>query len=64
MGRCVEIKMLPLSFKEFLNFHNFEIREIPSALGGSRKQVNITNLEKYLTPICASAVCPELQMSD
>lgn len=26
-GRCVEIKMLPLSFKEFLDFHNFEIKE-------------------------------------
>ena len=23
-GRCVEIKMLPLSFKEFLYFHDFE----------------------------------------
>ena len=26
-GRCVEIKMLPLSFSEFLTFHDFEIRE-------------------------------------
>ena len=26
-GRCVEIKMLPLSFKEFLDFNNFEIKE-------------------------------------
>ena len=24
-GRCVEIKMLPLSFSEFITFHNFEI---------------------------------------
>lgn len=38
-GRCVEIKMLPLSFCEFLTFHNFEIRETKSALGGTRKQV-------------------------
>lgn len=37
-GRCIEIKMLPLSFSEFLTFHNFEIREIKSALGGTRKQ--------------------------
>ena len=27
-GRCVEIKMLPLSFSEFITFHNFEIRYI------------------------------------
>lgn len=33
-GRCVEIKMLPLSFGEFLDFHEFEVRESKSALGG------------------------------
>ena len=38
-GRCIEIKMLPLSFFEFLTFHDFEIREMKSALGGTRKQV-------------------------
>lgn len=29
-GRCVQIKMLPLSFKEFLDFNDFELREINS----------------------------------
>ncbi|MCM1106686.1 MAG: ATP-binding protein [Blautia sp.] len=38
-GRCVEIKMLPLSFSEFLYFHGFEVRETQSAFGGMRKQV-------------------------
>jgi len=38
-GRCIEIKMLPLSFGEFLYFHDFEVRETQSALGGMRKQV-------------------------
>ena len=38
-GRCVEIKVLPLSFREFLDFHGFVVRETESALGGSRKQV-------------------------
>ena len=38
-GRCVEIKMLPLSFREFLDFHNFEVRETSSALGGTHRQV-------------------------
>lgn len=38
-GRCVEIKMLPLSFKEFLYFYDFDIRKTPSALGGIRTQV-------------------------
>ena len=37
-GRCIEIKMLPLYFFEFLTFHDFEIRETKSALGGTRKQ--------------------------
>lgn len=38
-GRCVEIKMLPLSFSEFLYFHDFEVRESESPLGDTRKQV-------------------------
>ena len=46
-GRCVEIKMLPLSFREFLDFHNFEMRETSSALGGTRRQVLDQNGERY-----------------
>lgn len=46
-GRCVEIKMLPLSFKEFLYFHGFEVRETQSAFGGMRKQVLDENGERY-----------------
>ncbi len=46
-GRCVEIKMLPLSFREFLDFHGFEIRETQSALGGFRKQVFDRGGERY-----------------
>ncbi len=46
-GRCVEIKMLPLSFSEFLYFHNFEIRETRSALGGTHKQAFDKNEERY-----------------
>ncbi len=46
-GRCVEIKMLPLSFREFLYFHDFEVRETRSALGGVRKQVFDKNGEHY-----------------
>ncbi len=67
-GRCVEIKMLPLSFREFLDFHGFEVRETQSALGGLRKQVFDKNGERYelrevfLTPICASVECPESPM--
>ncbi|MGN0180665.1 MAG: ATP-binding protein [Monoglobaceae bacterium] len=46
-GRCIEIKMLPLSFSEFLYFHDFEVKETQSALGGTRKQVIDKNGEKY-----------------
>lgn len=46
-GRCVEIKMLPLSFREFLDFHNFEVRETSSALGGTRRQVFDQSGERY-----------------
>ena len=46
-GRCVEIKMLPLSFREFLDFHGFEVREILSVLGGTRRQILDRNGERY-----------------
>ena len=46
-GRCVAIKMLPLSFSEFLTFHGFEVREIKSSLGGIRKQAFDKNDERY-----------------
>ena len=46
-GRCVEIKMLPLSFREFLDFHNFEVRETSNALGGTRRQVFDKVGERY-----------------
>jgi hypothetical protein len=38
-GRYVEIKMLPLSFSEFIYFYDFKIREIPDFVGGTKKQV-------------------------
>ncbi len=46
-GRCVEIKMLPLSFREFLDFHNFEARETNNVLGKTRRQVFDKNGERY-----------------
>lgn len=46
-GRCVEIKMLPLSFSEFLQFHDFEIRESKSILGGMRKSIYDKDGEQY-----------------
>lgn len=46
-GRCVEIKMLPLSFSEFLHFHDFETKNVPSALGGIRRAVYDKNGERY-----------------
>lgn len=37
-GRCVEIKMLPLSFEEFVDFYGFTIKTVKSALGGQKKK--------------------------
>lgn len=46
-GRCVEIKMLPLSFREFLYFHDFEVKESERLLGGKRLQVFDKQGEHY-----------------
>ena len=37
-GRYVEVKMLPLSFREFLDFHGYEIRERLSPSGERKKR--------------------------
>lgn len=39
--------MLPLSFREFMDFHGFELRETTSSLGGTRKQALDQNGERY-----------------
>ncbi len=39
-GRCVEIKMLPLSFREFIDFYGFHLRESTGAFGEKRKLVS------------------------
>lgn len=46
-GRCIEIKMLPLSFQEFLYFHGFEVHEGKSALGGTRRYAYDSAGERY-----------------
>ena len=42
-GRSVEIKMLPLSFVEFLDFHGFKIEETANVFGGNRKIIKDQN---------------------
>ncbi|MFQ8776266.1 MAG: ATP-binding protein [Roseburia sp.] len=62
-GKCIEIKMLPLSFFEFLTFHDFEIRETKSALGRVHenrlmiKWENIMNSVKFSMHTCDLAEC-------
>lgn len=46
-GRCIEIKMLPLSFKEFLDFNNFTIKKTIDAIGKTRIQVFDNNMQVY-----------------
>lgn len=42
-GRSVEIKMLPLSFAEFLDFHGFKIEVATGVLGDRRKIIKDQN---------------------
>lgn len=46
-GRYVEIKMLPLSFSEFIYFHDFTIKESNGLLGGTRKHIYDNNGNQY-----------------
>lgn len=46
-GRCVEIKVLPLSFVEFIYFHGFKVMEKKTLLGRGRKKVIDSNDEEY-----------------
>lgn len=46
-GRCVEIKMLPLSFCEFLDFHGYTVKESKSPTGGTRKRIYDADGERY-----------------
>ena len=59
--------MLPLSFREFLDFHGYTVRESKSPAGGIRKRIYDADGESYepqelLDAICASAECPGSQM--
>ena len=46
-GRYVEIKMLPLSFKEFIDFHGYALVDHTSPTGDKRKRVQDANGETY-----------------
>ena len=46
-GRYVEIKMFPLSFSEFIYFHNFTVKESKDLLGNTKKQAYDNNGNVY-----------------
>ena len=46
-GRSVEIKMLPLSFSEFIDFHGYTVGETGSPSGGMRKRIFDAGNESY-----------------
>lgn len=46
-GRYVEIKVLPLSFREFLDFHGYSVTERKSPAGGMRKRITDADGEIY-----------------
>lgn len=46
-GRYVEIKVLPLSFREFLDFHGYTLTERTSPAGGSKKRITDAEGETY-----------------
>ena len=46
-GRYVEIKVLPLSFREFLDFHGYVVTERKSPAGGTRRRFTDAEGEIY-----------------
>ena len=48
-GRYVEIKVLPLSFREFLDFHGYTLTERKSPAGGAKKRIMDADGEVYDT---------------
>ncbi len=46
-GRYVEIKVFPLSFKEFLEFHGYTLTERKSPAGGVKKRITDMEGETY-----------------
>lgn len=48
-GRYVEIKVLPLSFREFLDFHGYTLTERKSPAGGIKKRIMDADGEVYDT---------------
>ena len=46
-GRYVEIKMLPLSFREFLDFHGYLLEEYKAPNGSTKKRAKGKNGEAY-----------------
>ncbi len=46
-GRYVEIKVLPLSFKEFLDFYGYTLTERKSPAGSTRKRLTAADGEAY-----------------
>lgn len=46
-GRYVEIKVLPLSFREFMDFHGYTLTERKSPVGGVKKRIMDADDEIY-----------------
>lgn len=46
-GRYIEIKVLPLSFKEFLDFHGYTTKEKKSPSGGIKKRITDADGDVY-----------------
>ncbi|MCL1830066.1 MAG: ATP-binding protein [Oscillospiraceae bacterium] len=46
-GRIVEIKILPLSFREFIDFHGYTVRETKNPAGGIRKRIYDAGGDSY-----------------
>lgn len=46
-GRYIEIKMLPLSFREFIDFHGFKLKETAGILGDTHRELFDENGKRY-----------------
>lgn len=50
-GRCIEIKMLPLSFKEFIEFNDLQLKTVKGAFEEKKRILDNQNIQYDITEV-------------